>query len=597
MKKTLNQSTLTKILNLITIVSMILLATTITVLNQSSHEIIALQTAKYNFTHNIDVMSETNVILADMTKSYVSTGDNAYYNAYNIEVNTTKTIETCISNIEKIGIDTQESKLLSSINNSYKNITNIQRTAINSGSFKDAYIYIFGMDYINELVNFRSAQDELKVLVYNRIDTQILAKENILNILDIFIWFMIAWVITVQIISAILINKKIILPIIAIRKEMDRFSRGDLSEITTLEPDSSEIGTLISSIIDTKKILKLYISDIKSKLLQMASGNIAVKVDIEYIGDFVEIKKSLNIIIESLNETLLQMNEVATALIDDSGKVLVGGKSILVSTTEEKKSIGILTSTVTSIAEKTEEDSESAQKASDYASMASVDVQNSNLQMDDVVVAMKDIIKKSDEIGRIISTIEDIAFQTNILALNAAVEAARAGTAGKGFAIVAEEVRNLASKSAQAAKISTELITDSAQAVARGSKLVNMTASTLSNVIEKTTNVTELMEKISISADEQALGIDQVNKVIETINDIVDVNTEIATDFTNSSDELNEQALTLQGLVSNFTLDEEIVLKNKEKKAKIKQKNKLEKQIAKTNETKQKLESSKSTID
>lgn len=587
MKKTLNQSTLTNMLNILTIISMILLAVTITVLNNSSHKIIELQNDEYNLTHNMRVIAETNIFLGDTTKTYVATGDNAYYTAFLTEVNTKKTVETCITNLERIGLTADENKTLSSLRNSYAAIVNHQKTAIDSGSFKNAYIHVFGMNYINELINFRTLQDSFVDQVDLRLNTEIESANSLLSVLDILIWFQILWVISIQIFTAIVINKKIIAPIITIREEMERFANGDLSDIKTLKPDTSEIGTLIKSIIDSKKILRLYINDIKSRLLQMASGNIAVKVELEYIGDFIEIKKSLNVIIDSLNETLLQMNEVATSLIDDSGKVLTGSKSIMDSTIEEKSSIGMLSSVVLNIAEKTEEDSESAQKASDYASMASVDVQNSNQQMDDVVIAMKDIMKKSDEIGRIIATIDEIAFQTNILALNAAVEAARAGTAGKGFAIVAEEVRNLASKSAHAAKISTELITDSAQAVARGSKLVNKTASTLSHVIEKTTNVTELMEKISVSADEQAQGIEEVNRVIESINDIVDVNTGIANDFTHSSDELSGQAQTLKGLVDNFTLDDAMVQRNNDKKAKLEQKLKLEQQLEKTERTRQ----------
>lgn len=595
MKKTINQSTLTNMLNLATVVSMILLAVTIVVLNNSSHTIIALQVDKYDLTHNIRVISETNIFLGDTTKTYVATGDNAYFNAFTAETINKKTVDTCISNLEQIGLTTDENKTLSSLKNTYSSIVSMQTTAINSGSFKDAYVHVFGMTYINELIKFRSLQDQFAEQVSTRLDTQMSSSNNLLSVLDVLIWFQILWVISIQILTAVLINKKIIAPIVAIRGEMERFAKGDLASIITLKPDSSEIGTLIQSIIDSKRFLRLYINDIKSKLLQMASGNIAVKVDLDYIGDFVEIKKSLNIIIDSLNETLFQMNEVATTLIDDSDKVLTGSKSIIASTVEERNSIGLLSSAVFSIAEKTEEDSESAQKASDYASMASLDVQNSNEQMDDVVFAMRDIMKKSDEIGRIISTIDDIAFQTNILALNAAVEAARAGAAGKGFAIVAEEVRNLASKSAQAARVTNELINDSTLAVARGSKLVNKTATTLSLVIEKTSNVTDLMEKISISADEQAQGIEEVNRVIETITDIVDVNAGIAENFSISSDGLNEQALTLKGLVDNFTLDEDTVIRNNEKKAKLELQAKLEQQLERTEQTRRLAESTAQT--
>ena len=174
--------------------------------------------------------------------------------------------------------------------------------------------------------------------------------------------------------------------------------------------------------------------------------------------------------------------------------------------------------------------------------------------MNEMMVAVSDINKASQSIGKIIKVIDDIAFQTNILALNAAVEAARAGQQGKGFAVVAEEVRNLAAKSAEAANETETLIADSAEKSALGSRIAHETADSLFEIVSGIKESASIITEIARSSEEQSGNIMQINQGIDQVAQVIQLNSATAEESAASGEEMSGQASSLERLISRFKL-------------------------------------------
>jgi methyl-accepting chemotaxis protein len=180
-------------------------------------------------------------------------------------------------------------------------------------------------------------------------------------------------------------------------------------------------------------------------------------------------------------------------------------------------------------------------------------VSEANSSMTELTISMQEISKASDETQKVVKTIDEIAFQTNLLALNAAVEAARAGEAGAGFAVVAEEVRNLALRSADAAKNTAVQIEGTVKKIKSGSELVARTNDAFGKVAESSSKVGELVAEISAASNEQAQGIEQVNTAIVEMDKVVQTNSVNAEESASASEELSAQAEEMKVMVGNLT--------------------------------------------
>ncbi|MCI8292879.1 MAG: HAMP domain-containing protein [Hespellia sp.] len=355
------------------------------------------------------------------------------------------------------------------------------------------------------------------------------------------------------VILVITITRDLTRPILELEEAMKRMAKGDMqSEIEYSSKD--ELGVLADNSRFVLKTLSEYVQHICARLEALASGDLTVEMDMDYLGEFESIKESGTKIIESLNDTLGQLQQAADQVASGSEQVSNGAQALSQGATEQASSVQELAATINELSSQVSQTAQNSREINGLISETGRELNSSNEKMDAMMSAMAKISDSSSEIEKIIKTIEDIAFQTNILALNAAVEAARAGEAGKGFAVVADEVRSLASKSQEAAKDTTALISNSLTAVSEGNQIAAETLESLQTVVSSAQKITETMAKITEASDMQAEGIQQVTLGIDQISSVVQTNSATAEESAAASEELFSQSSLLKSLVGRFQL-------------------------------------------
>lgn len=396
-----------------------------------------------------------------------------------------------------------------------------------------------------------------KIVTYNTEGSNAAAKES-LFLYKTAILLMAAVIIAIILVGvffSFVVIRLIKTPIFEIENAAIRMAEGDLDvEISYTSKD--ELGVLAEQVRRLIHKLQMIIDDENKFLAKMASGDFTVDsiCEEEYTGGFHPVLVSFRGIAEKLNDTMLQISQSSARVASSSEQVSSGAQALSQGATEQASSVQELAATIGEISNKVSQNADSARQANTMAGDVSAEMNVSNEKMQQMIQAMGDISNCSGEISKIIKTIEDIAFQTNILALNAAVEAARAGTAGKGFAVVADEVRNLASKSAEASKNTSVLIENSLKAVENGTQIADETAQSLLQAVNNVKEMTAIIGQISEASSNQADSISQIIMGIDQISSVVQTNSATAEESAAASEELFSQSQLMKNLVGRFKL-------------------------------------------
>jgi len=297
-----------------------------------------------------------------------------------------------------------------------------------------------------------------------------------------------------------------------------------------------------------------YVSEIADALDRMSQGDMTISIQREYVGSFCTIKGAFNNISTTLNKTMSEISSASVQVLSGANQVSTSAQELANGAQEQANSVEKLNATINMVNKQTYQNVNNAIEASEISNRSTVNAQDGNASMKEMLVAMSQIKESSGEISMIIKVIQDIAFQTNLLALNAAVEAARAGVHGKGFSVVAEEVRNLAGRSQKSATETTELIETSNIRVESGSSIAEATSQSLDMIVKNVGEVSALISNISEASKEQAEAMAQISEGLSQISKVTQSNAAISEETAATSEELNSQADLLQQLVAHFKL-------------------------------------------
>lgn len=348
-------------------------------------------------------------------------------------------------------------------------------------------------------------------------------------------------------------------PIQLCAERIRKLSEGDLSSPVPEIHSKDETGRLAEQTASIVKNLQDLIGDIGYLLGEMARGNFSVRSRdyTYYIGDYEQLLQHVRGINKELSNTLAQINTASVQVSAGAEQVSSGAQSLAQGATEQASAVQELSATINDISSDSQRTAQLALQAKTAADNTGTELQASSEYIATLGTAMGHISESSQEISKIISTIENIAFQTNILALNAAVEAARAGVAGKGFAVVADEVRNLAHKSDQAAKATKDLIEKSIDAVNEGVDMMQKVSEAVGNVMESASVAVSGMDEVADAVQRETDSIVQITQGIDQISSVVQTNSATAEESAAASEELSGQAEMLKSLIVGFQLRQE----------------------------------------
>ncbi len=345
-------------------------------------------------------------------------------------------------------------------------------------------------------------------------------------------------------------------PLDQLKDRLDTFAQGDLSSPFPTVETKDELAEMVATSISMAATLQFIIHDVGSILDQMANADFtATSSDkSKYSGEFESILTAMALLKRQLVETMQSVSDASNQVAAGAGNLTEASQSLAEGATDQAGAVEEMQATITTISDDIRITANSAGESYNQARTYAEEAERSHKEMKAMMDAMSRINDASQQVGNIISEIEDIASQTNLLSLNASIEAARAGEAGRGFSVVADQIRQLAEQSANSAAETRTLIETSLNAIADGSKTVDIVNDSINRVVEGIELIAQSSKSISEMANEQAEAMKQAEQGVSQISEVVQSNSATAQETSATSEELSAQATTLDSLISRFRL-------------------------------------------
>ena len=404
----------------------------------------------------------------------------------------------------------------------------------------------------NNLVFYTQLTDSDNWYLFIRTDSSAIAYRIWNNVAGIMIVSVI--LVIIDFFICIRVARRISTPITGITERLRKLSEGDIYTSCDVQGLNDETGDLVEITKSTLSSLRDYIGDIDTRLGELAKGNLLVKSGTTYVGDFEKLDSALTSFQNELKISLSNINSAVEQLRTGASQIADGAQSLSENSISQAQAASEVQTTSENILSKADSTAEAAEKVSEFADTVTQQTLNGEEELKTLLVAIDNIHAKSDAISGIVKTIEDISFQTNILSLNASIEAARAGEAGKGFSVVAGEVGNLASKSAEATKKTAELIAETLKAVEQGTTIARSVNKSMEDIVSGVENVSSQMKVIADAASEQKSAVEQAQSGIDNISSGLQSATAAAEESAASSEELLGLANTLEQTVQKYKI-------------------------------------------
>ncbi len=354
----------------------------------------------------------------------------------------------------------------------------------------------------------------------------------------------------------IFVFNKIVKPIVRIANNIKPLQQGQLNLVIGYD-SNDELGQLAHTLKYSLTVINSYVTDINAIMAKLSDGNFNIDTSARYIGDFTSIQESIESFIKNISGVMGEIGRAEHRISGHAEQLSENSQSVAQGTTEQASAVQEMYATLDTLSKSAAQNVKTSLKAKEHAQQTEEQVEICTTRANEMVAAMENVSNTSSQIGQIIATIENIAYQTNILALNAAVEAARAGDAGKGFAVVADEVRSLANQSDQAAKATKELIDNCIDAAEKGIKIVEAVSESLQKTMKLVLQSNNDIVAITNAVDEEADAIGQVTIGIEQVATVTQTNSANSEEAAALSEELFAEARLLQEQLDRFQLQDE----------------------------------------